>query len=133
MSEGVEMAADGQVSPASSFVVDGLELELTPFDTGTSLSVKDEVIDRSPDGRQIRGIWEMEPGTDDDVEEDHLFVVLAGRATVELESGERLELRPGTVGVLRRGERARWTVHETLRKAYQITLAEDASEEGEPA
>lgn len=50
------------------------------------------------------------------------FVV--GRATVELLStGGLLELRPGVLGVLRRGERTRWNVQETLRKVYQITLA----------
>lgn len=119
------MAADHQASPSTSFVVDGLAAELTPVDSDASFAIRDEVLDESPDGRQIRGIWEMEPGTDDDVEEDHLFVVLTGRATVELNSGQTLELRPGTVGVLRRGEQARWVVHETLRKAYQVSLPDD--------
>ncbi|MBO9534375.1 MAG: cupin domain-containing protein [Solirubrobacteraceae bacterium] len=79
------------------------------------------VIDKSPDGSVTRGIWEMTPGTATDVEEDELFVVLSGRATVEIEGGDTLDLGPGTMGVLRRGTRTTWTVHETLRKVWQTT------------
>ncbi|MFC7644345.1 cupin domain-containing protein [Streptosporangium lutulentum] len=39
----------------------------------------------SPDGTQSRGIWEITPGTVTDVEHDEVFVVLSGRATVEVE------------------------------------------------
>lgn len=64
------------------------------------------------------GIWEMTPGTVTDVEAEEVFVVLTGRATVEFEGGERLELTPGLVVTLADGERTTWTVHETLRKVY---------------
>lgn len=33
-----------------------------------------------------------------------------------------LTVGPGDLAVLREGDRATWTVHETLRKAYEITL-----------
>jgi uncharacterized cupin superfamily protein len=49
-----------------------------------------------------------------------MFVVVSGRATVEVEDGPTLELGPGVVGVLREGDRTTWTVRETLRKAYEI-------------
>ena len=114
--------SDDRPPAAPSFVLDPLALVLEPEDPAASPRTSDHVLDASADGRLIRGIWECEPGSVEDVEEDELFVVLSGRATVDLRSGERLELRPGSVGVLRRGERTRWTVHETLRKAYQITL-----------
>jgi uncharacterized cupin superfamily protein len=84
------------------------------------------VVWRSPDGRVLRGVWEITPGVVSDVEEDELFVVVRGRATVEVEGGEAFELAPGVLGVLERGQRTTWTVHETLRKAYQLTLAEPA-------
>jgi uncharacterized cupin superfamily protein len=75
------------------------------------------------DGRIIRGIWEIDPGVVTDVEADELFVVHSGSATVRfLDSGDVWELRPGSVGIFDGGERTEWTVHERLRKAYQITL-----------
>ncbi|SDS09862.1 cupin domain-containing protein [Agrococcus carbonis] len=66
------------------------------------------------------GVWEMTPGAMRDVEEDEVFVVLAGSATVAfLEPAlPAVELRPGTVLRLRSGMRTEWTVRETLRKAF---------------
>ena len=60
---------------------------------------------QSPDGRTIRGVWEITPGVVADTEEDEVFVVVRGRATVEVEGGETFELAPGTLGVLERGQR----------------------------
>ena len=76
----------------------------------------------SEDGRIIRGVWQITEGTVTDVEADELFVVVSGRATVAVEGGATLELAPGVLGVLARGARTTWTVHETLRKVFQITL-----------
>ena len=60
----------------------------------------------------------MEPGVDHDTEADEVFVVLAGRGTVEFEDGEVVTLAPGVAVRLRAGERTTWTVTETLRKVY---------------
>jgi hypothetical protein len=82
-----------------------------------------------PGGRAVeRGIWEITPGVVADVEADEVFVVLSGRATIEFEGGTTLEVGPGDVAVLPEGAVTRWTVHETLRKVYQITYVpeEDA-------
>lgn len=76
----------------------------------------------SPDGRILRGVWEITPGTVTDVEADELFVVLSGRATIEVEGGPTLEVGPGDMAVLAEGARTVWTVHETLRKVFQVTL-----------
>lgn len=78
--------------------------------------VSGHVIVDEPD-RQI-GIWQITPGTVRDVEAEELFVILEGRATVEIEGGSVLELAPGTVGTLREGTRTVWHVRETLRKIY---------------
>ena len=86
-----------------------------------SPEVSELVLDESPDGRVVRGVWQITPGVVEDVEADEVFVVIAGRATVEIEGGPTLELEPGVVGVLRAGDRATWTIHETLRKVFQIT------------
>jgi uncharacterized cupin superfamily protein len=64
------------------------------------------------------GLWGMEPGVDHDTEVDEVFVVLAGRGTVEFEDGEVVTLGPGVAVRLRAGERTTWTVTETLRKVY---------------
>lgn len=67
------------------------------------------------------GIWEMTPGTADDVEVDEVFVVVSGRATVTfLDDGETLELSAGTLVRLLAGQRTRWVVTETLRKVYVV-------------
>jgi uncharacterized protein len=74
----------------------------------------DELVDR--------GIWEITPGVVTDIEADELFVVISGRATIEVEGGPTLEVGPGDAVLLEDGWRTTWTVHETLRKVYQITL-----------
>jgi hypothetical protein len=68
-----------------------------------------------------RGIWEITPGVVTDVEADEMFVVLSGRATIEIQDGPTLEVGPGDVAVLPEGAVTRWTVHETLRKVYQLS------------
>lgn len=80
----------------------------------------------APGGRVVeRGVWEITPGVVTDVEADEVFVVLSGRATIEFENGPTLEVGPGDVAVLPEGAVTRWTVHETLRKVYQVGYATD--------
>jgi uncharacterized cupin superfamily protein len=80
-----------------------------------------------PGGRTVeRGVWEITPGVVTDVEADEVFVVLSGRATIEFEDGPTLEAGPGDVVVLPEGAVTRWTVHETLRKVYQVTYTPDS-------
>ena len=86
-----------------------------------SPEVSELVLATSPHGRVVRGVWQVTPGVVTDVEADELFVVVSGRATVEVEGGPTLELEPGVVGVLRAGDRTVWRIHETLRKVFQIT------------
>jgi uncharacterized protein len=79
------------------------------------------IIDKSPDGKVERGLWELSTGTITDEEYDEMFVIIKGRATVEFEGGPTIEIGPGDVGLLEDGARTIWRVHETIRKAYQIT------------
>ncbi|MFE0629542.1 cupin domain-containing protein [Streptomyces sp. NPDC058864] len=99
-------------------------LEPEPLDPGQIVSgspeVTGKVLWQSPDGTRTRGIWQITPGVVTDTEADEMFVVVTGRATVEVEDGPTLELGPGDVCVLHEGDRTTWTVHETLRKAYAI-------------
>jgi uncharacterized cupin superfamily protein len=103
-------------------------LEEDPLDVAAIVAGEPQtsnlVVDRSDDGRVIRGIWECSEGVFTDVEADEMFVIVQGRATIEVDGGQTLEVGPGDMGILEAGARTRWTVHETLRKAYQITLPE---------
>ncbi|HSN06616.1 MAG TPA: cupin domain-containing protein [Candidatus Angelobacter sp.] len=66
------------------------------------------------------GVWQHSTGVSTDVESDEVFVVLKGRATIEVVDGPTLEVGPGDVGLLPAGARTTWTVHETLRKVYVV-------------
>ncbi|QES50681.1 hypothetical protein DEJ50_25440 [Streptomyces venezuelae] len=127
MSTSDHTAAPG---PASFTVtvadVPDAELEVEDLDPGQILSgspvVTGKVLWESADGKQLRGIWQITPGVVTDTEASELFVVVSGRATIEVEGGPTLEVGPGSACVLREGDRTTWTVHETLRKAYHISL-----------
>ncbi|GFE26207.1 hypothetical protein Sliba_66600 [Streptomyces nigrescens] len=120
----------GDAAPASFVVnIPGIaddDLEPEPLDPSQIISgepvVTGKVLWEAPDGQQIRGIWQITPGVVTDTEANELFVVVSGRATIEVEGGPVLEVGPGDACVLREGDRTRWTVHETLRKAYHISL-----------
>ncbi|WP_394435011.1 cupin domain-containing protein [Streptomyces sp. SGAir0957] len=113
--------------PSFAVHVPDVELEPEPLDPAQIVSgdpvVTGAVLWESADGKQVRGLWQITPGVVTDTEADELFVVVSGRATVEVEGGGVLELGPGTAAVLRAGDRTTWTVHETLRKAYHLTLS----------
>ena len=85
--------------------------------------VSGRVLDTSADGKVERGVWQHTAGVSRDTESDELFVVLTGRATIEVEDGPTLEVGPGDVGLLHAGDRTTWTVHEDLRKIFQTTAA----------
>ena len=68
------------------------------------------------------GVWEHSVGVSTDVEVEEVFVVLSGRGTVTCDSGGRIDLAPGVVGLLPMGARTTWTVMEPLRKVW-ITLS----------
>lgn len=76
------------------------------------------------------GIWEHSVGTSADVEEDEVFIVLAGRATVTPEEGVPVHFGPGDIGSLTGGTRTTWQVHETLRKVWVAVDDSDDSNDG---
>ncbi|MFE1173787.1 cupin domain-containing protein [Streptomyces sp. NPDC058773] len=127
---GAESPSADSSAPASFVVnIPGIaddELEPEPLDPSQIVSgepvVTGKVLWEAPDRRQIRGIWQITPGVVTDTEANELFVVVSGRATIEVEGGQVLEVGPGDACILREGDRTRWTVHETLRKAYHISL-----------
>jgi uncharacterized cupin superfamily protein len=126
----------GTMDPNPPFALAVADAVLTPDELDPAQIVSGEprvasvVLHESPaaetGGRVVeRGVWEITPGVVTDVEVDEVFVVLSGRATIEFEEGRILEVGPGDVAVLPEGAATRWTVHETLRKVYQITYVPD--------
>jgi uncharacterized protein len=102
---------------------------LPDADLAESPLAPDQVVSGAPTVRSLAlhdsddlavGIWQHSAGVSTDVEADEVFVVLAGRATVEVEGGPVLEVGPGDVGLLPAGAVTRWTIHETLRKVYVV-------------
>ncbi|HEY1488031.1 MAG TPA: cupin domain-containing protein [Micromonosporaceae bacterium] len=109
-----------------STAVTDLELYDEPLDAGQIVTgapvVSHRLISESDDKRVLRGVWQITPGVVTDTEDDEMFVVIFGSATIELlDAGRTLQVGPGDVCVFAEGERTRWTVHQTLRKVYQIT------------
>lgn len=109
-----------RVVPAASLPSD--ELSADPLD-------RDQVISGSPQVRSAElagdesvsvGIWQHTAGVSRDTEADEVFVVLAGRATIDVDDGPTLDVGPGDVGILAAGSHTTWTVHETLRKVYVV-------------
>ena len=64
------------------------------------------------------GVWEHSVGQSCDVEQDEVFVVIQGNATVLKPDSSILHLKPGTIGVLRAGEATTWNVTSPLRKVW---------------
>lgn len=68
------------------------------------------------DGAEI-GVWEAEPGLIAGVTNDEVFVVLEGRAEVTFDdTKETIEIGPGDVVRLNKGQRNTWRTIERLRK-----------------
>ena len=115
---------------ASNTVLDALVLRLdndplAPEDIigGTPASASRELMTWR---RSSIGVWELTPGTVTDIEVDEVFVVLSGRATVEVDGDDRvLDFGPGSIGRFSAGARTRWTVTETLRKIYILLDAHE--------
>ena len=122
---------DPELPASGTFSIDpsALELEPAPLDPSQILegspSVSERVVWVSEDGRQARGVWQITPGVVTDVEVDEVFVVVSGRATIEVEDGPTVDVGPGDLCVLEPGARTTWRVHETLRKVFHVTIAAD--------
>jgi uncharacterized cupin superfamily protein len=118
---------------AGTFAVNiaDVDLEPDPLDPASVVSGSPEAWNRvvweSDDGRVIRGVWQMSPGVATDTEAHEMFVVVSGRVTIAVEGGATFDVGPGDMGVLEEGAHTTWTVHDTLRKAYQIILPASAS------
>ena len=117
----------------ATFSIADAELTIDPVDPSSVVHgnpiISNRVIWTSKSGDRIRGIWEITPGVVTDTEADEIFVVKSGRATIRIDGGAEYSVGPGSVGMFRPGTRTTWTVHETLRKAYEMNNAPEYYEE----
>jgi uncharacterized protein len=70
-------------------------------------------------GAQV-GLWEVEPAEWSSVGNEELFVVVSGAGRLTYSTGEVVELGPGAIVKLNKGERSEWCITERLRKVYMI-------------
>ena len=76
---------------------------------------------RNPDGSSEMGLWQCTPGEwRCDIERDEFCHFLAGRARYLSDSGEVIDIRPGTAAAFPRGWVGVCEVLETVRKVYMI-------------
>ena len=119
------------VEAERSYVLQVKDVQLTKdaLDPSSVLAGSPEVfsvvLSSSYNGNVVRGIWKCTEGTVTDIEEDEMFTILEGRATVHIEGGPTLELTSGCMGELKKGEKTTWVVHETIVKTFQITLYDE--------
>jgi hypothetical protein len=79
------------------------------------------LLHRRSDGSSECGIWQCTPGLwRCDVTRDELCHFLWGRCTYTHESGEVIEIVPGTAAFFPAGWRGTCRVHATVRKLYFI-------------
>jgi uncharacterized protein len=122
------VSGPGTIVVASPATVELVPSELDPATvvSGSPRTFEGEIATAQlPGGGTLAtGVWRCTEGTVTDVEADETFVVLEGRATIEAEGEEPVEVGPGDVCVLPAGARTTWTVHEKLRKVYVIRTPE---------
>jgi uncharacterized cupin superfamily protein len=80
-----------------------------------------KVLHKGPAGESECGIWRCTPGRwSCHVTRDEFCHFLAGRCTYVHESGEVLEIEPGTAAFFAEGWKGVCTVHATVTKVYMI-------------
>jgi len=81
----------------------------------------DLVFSISTDSRETRGVWSCTRGSFRwTFDTDETAVILEGRATVRMEDGTSLDLKPGDLAIFPRGQKSVWTIEQDLRKVYVL-------------
>lgn len=73
------------------------------------------------DGARATGIFECDPAkTSYMLEFNEIIHVLEGEATIELEDGSRVDLKPGDIAFLPKGQLSTWTFHTRFREFWVL-------------
>ena len=113
----------GGVTDAASLPLDHEPVPADQVVAGAPTTGYAPLVGSADDGADAAGelgVWEMTPGAMRDTEVDEVFLVVAGRATVQFVDPAlpTIELQPGSVVRLDAGMQTVWTVTETLRKVF---------------
>lgn len=73
---------------------------------------------RSEDDKLYNGVWHCTPGEFMLTHPGETICLVEGSATITPEGGEPVTVAPGEVVYLPEKMRARWEVHETVKKAF---------------
>lgn len=73
---------------------------------------------RSEDDKLYNGVWHCTPGEFWLTHPGETICLVEGSATITPEGGEPVTVAPGEVVYLPEKMRARWVVHETVKKAF---------------
>ncbi len=73
---------------------------------------------QSEDNTLYNGVWHCTPGVFMLSHPGETICLVEGSATITPEGGEPVTVLPGEVVFIPEGTRARWEVHETVRKAF---------------
>lgn len=73
---------------------------------------------RSEDDKLYNGVWHCTPGVFMLTHPGETICLVEGKATITPEGGEPVTVVPGEVVYLPEKMRARWEVHETVKKAF---------------
>jgi uncharacterized cupin superfamily protein len=73
---------------------------------------------RSDDGKLYNGVWHCTPGVFMLSSPAETITLIEGNVTITPEGGEPLTVTAGDVAFIPEGTRARWEVHETVRKGF---------------
>lgn len=83
------------------------------------------VLSKSADSRVVRGVWACTPGRFRWLfTYDETVIVVQGSATVIMQSGQQVSLKPGVMAFFERGQASTWTIHENFRKAFHADSPE---------
>jgi uncharacterized protein len=86
-----------------------------------SSRVSGVVLHKGANGESETGIWICTPGYwNCHVTSDEFCHFLLGRSTYVHESGDTIEIVPGTMAFFPKGWKGTCRVHETIRKVYMI-------------
>jgi uncharacterized cupin superfamily protein len=73
---------------------------------------------RSEDGKLYNGVWHCTPGVFMLSSPAETVTLVEGSVTITPEGGEPITVVAGDVAFIPEGTRARWEVHETVRKGF---------------
>ena len=73
---------------------------------------------RSDDDKLYNGVWHCTPGVFMLSSPAETITLIEGNVTITPEGGEPITVAAGDVAFIPEGTRARWEVHETVRKGF---------------